>query len=409
MLEFLILSFLTFFKPVYFFLFILIFSFMLLKNISWSGLFFIVDSNIFVLLIFMMIFIYGVVLISEKNFNLLILSSSLIVICYMFFISSNMLMLYMYFELSLFPILIMILGYGSQIEKVNSGYYLLFYAAVCSFPFLFIYYKSMFMFTVCYFDFVMSWELFFILSLSFMMKFPVYFLHLWLPKAHVEAPTTASMLLAGLLLKLGTAGYLRILGSMNFVYNNFWIIIALLGMILASFSCVFQSDAKSLAAYSSVTHMSFLLLSMIYIMMSSKIGGLMMMLAHGYTSTLMFYLIGEFYHTTSTRMVYFLNSFFSSSIFFGIVFSLVFLSNSGVPPSLSFLSEFIIIVNSIIVSKLFFFMIFVYFMISFYYSLFLIVCCMMGKKFININNFNIGVSLSTVLMMFNVFWLSMFY
>nr|YP_003433902.2 NADH dehydrogenase subunit 4 [Strongylus vulgaris]ACX85176.2 NADH dehydrogenase subunit 4 [Strongylus vulgaris] len=409
MLEFLILSFLTFFKPVYFFYFILIFSFMLLKNISWSGLFFIVDSNIFVLLIFMMIFIYGVVLISEKNFNLLILSSSLIVICYMFFISSNMLMLYMYFELSLFPILIMILGYGSQIEKVNSGYYLLFYAAVCSFPFLFIYYKSMFMFTVCYFDFVMSWELFFILSLSFMMKFPVYFLHLWLPKAHVEAPTTASMLLAGLLLKLGTAGYLRILGSMNFVYNNFWIIIALLGMILASFSCVFQSDAKSLAAYSSVTHMSFLLLSMIYIMMSSKIGGLMMMLAHGYTSTLMFYLIGEFYHTTSTRMVYFLNSFFSSSIFFGIVFSLVFLSNSGVPPSLSFLSEFIIIVNSIIVSKLFFFMIFVYFMISFYYSLFLIVCCMMGKKFININNFNIGVSLSTVLMMFNVFWLSMFY
>nr|UXK95609.1 NADH dehydrogenase subunit 4 [Macropostrongyloides dissimilis] len=409
MLEFLFLSLMMFFKPVLFFLFIIIFSFLMFKNISWMGLFFVVDSNIYILLIFMMIFIYGMVLISEKNFNLLLLSGVLVMICYMFFVSSNMLMLYMYFELSMFPILVMILGYGSQIEKVNSGYYLLFYAALCSFPFLFIYYKSMFMFTMCYFDFVMTWELFFILSLSFMMKFPVYFLHLWLPKAHVEAPTTASMLLAGLLLKLGTAGYLRILGSMNFVYNNFWIVISLLGMILASFSCVFQSDAKSLAAYSSVTHMSFLLLSMIYIMMSSKISGLMMMLAHGYTSTLMFYMIGEFYHTSSTRMVYFMNSFFGSSMFFGIMFSLVFLSNSGVPPSLSFLSEFMIITNSVLISKMFFFMIFVYFMISFYYSLFLIVTSVMGKMFININNFNIGVSMSTILMMFNVFWLSMFY
>nr|UNH90046.1 NADH dehydrogenase subunit 4 [Ancylostoma sp. HL-2021] len=409
MMEFLMMSLMMFFKPMYFFFFIMVFSIVLFKNLSWSGLFFVVDSNVYVLLIFMMIFIYGMVLISEKNFSLLVLSGVLIMLCLMFFVSSNMLMLYMYFELSMFPILIMILGYGSQIEKINSGYYLLFYAAICSFPFLFVYYKSMFFFSFCYFDFVISWELFFILSLSFMMKFPVYFLHLWLPKAHVEAPTTASMLLAGLLLKLGTAGYLRILSSMNFVYNNFWIIISLLGMILASFSCVFQSDSKSLAAYSSVTHMSFLLLSMIYIMMSSKIGSLMMMLAHGYTSTLMFYLIGEFYHTSSTRMVYFMNSFFSSSLFFGIVFSLVFLSNSGVPPSLSFLSEFLVVVNSIIISKLFFFMIFIYFMISFYYSLFLIVCSLMGKSFVNINNFNVGFSMALVMMMFNIFWLTMFY
>nr|YP_009024229.1 NADH dehydrogenase subunit 4 [Oesophagostomum columbianum]AGL61171.1 NADH dehydrogenase subunit 4 [Oesophagostomum columbianum] len=409
MLEFLFLSLMMFFKPVCIFLFIIIFSFMLFKNISWMGLFFIVDSNVFVLLILMMVFIYGMVLISEKNYNLLIISAILIMICLLFFISSNMLMLYMYFELSMFPILIMILGYGSQIEKINSGYYLLFYAAICSFPFLFIYYKSMFMFTLCYFDFIISWELFFVLSLSFMMKFPVYFLHLWLPKAHVEAPTTASMLLAGLLLKLGTAGYLRILGSMNFLWNNFWVIISLMGMILASFACVFQSDAKSLAAYTSVTHMSFLLLSLVFMTMSSKISGLMMMLAHGYTSTLMFYMIGEFYHTSSTRMIYFMNSFFGSSMFFGIMFSLVFLSNSGVPPSLSFLSEFMIITNSMVISSMFFFMIFIYFMISFYYSLFLIVTSVMGKNFVNINNYNIGVSMSTVLMMFNIFWLSMSY
>lgn len=398
-----------FFKPILFFMFIIIFSFVLFENVSWSGLFFLVDSNVYVLLIFIIIFIYGIVLIREKNFNLLMLRAVLIMVCLIFFVSRNMLILYIYFELSMFPILIIILGYGSQIEKINSGYYLLFYAAVCSFPFLFIYYKSMFVFTICYFDFIITWEMFFVLTLSFIIKFPVYFLHLWLPKAHVEAPTTASMLLAGLLLKLGTAGYLRILGSINFIYNNFWIIISLLGMVLASFRCVFQRDAKSLAAYSSVTHISFLLLSLIFIIISSKVRGLIMMLAHGYTSTLIFYIIGEFYHTSSTRIIYFINRFFGSSIFFGIIFSLVFLSNRGVPPSLSFLSEFIIITNGIIVSKLFFFIVFVYFIISFYYSLFLIVVSAMGKIFVNVNNFNIGVSMSTVLIMFNVFWLSMFY
>ena len=211
------------------------------------------------------------------------------------------------------------------------------------------------------------------------------------------------MLLAGLLLKLGTAGYLRILGSINFVYNNFWVIISLLGIILASFACVFQRDAKSLAAYSSVTHISFLLLSLIYIIISRKVSGLIMMLAHGYTSTLMFYIIGEFYHTSSTRIIYFINRFFGSRMFFGIIFSLVFLSNSGVPPSLSFLSEFIIITNSLIISKILFYIIFIYFIIAFYYSLFLIVVSVMGKTFINLRNFRAGVSVSTVLIIFNIF------
>ena len=142
---------------------------------------------------------------------------------------------------------------------------------------------------------------------------------------------------------------------------------------------------------------------------SRKIRGLIIILAHGYTSTLIFYIIGDFYHTSSTRIIYFINSFFGSRIFFGIIFSLVFLSNSGVPPSLSFLSEFIIITNSIVISKIFFFIIFIYFIISFYYSLFLIVTSVIGKNFVNINNYNIGVSMSTVLIIFNIFWLSIFY
>lgn len=315
----------------------------------------------------------------------------------------------MFFELSIFPILVIILGYGSQIEKINSSYYLIFYAAFCSFPFLFVYFKRDFNLVFSYFNFFISWELFFILSLSFIIKFPIYFLHLWLPKAHVEAPTTASMLLAGLLLKLGTAGFLRILGRINFIHNNVWLIIAFLGIILASFCCVFQSDSKALAAYSSVTHIRFLLLALVFVSISGKIRRLMLMLAHGYTSTLIFYLIGEFYHTSGRRIIYFINRFFSSRIIIGILFTVVFLSNRGVPPSLSFLSEFIVITNGLAYIKFIFYIIFVYFLVSFYYSLFLITRSLIGKDFINFNNWNVGYSSPLVLIIYNIFWLSIFY
>lgn len=357
----------------------------------------------------MRIFILGIVIISEKRNNLLILSSILVLVSILFFIPRRIIILYVFFELSIFPILVIILGYGFQIEKINSVYYIIFYAAFFVFPFLFVYFKRNFLFVLAYFDFLISWEIFFVLSLGFMIKFPVYFLHLWLPKAHVEAPTSARILLAGLLLKLGTAGFLRILGRIKYIHNNFWIIIAFLGIILGSFCCIFQRDSKSLAAYSSITHISFLLLSLIFIRISGKVGSLILILAHGYTSTLIFYLIGEFYHVSSRRIIYFINSFFRSRILVGIIFVVVFLSNSGVPPALSFLREFIVITNSIISMKFVFIIIFVYFLFSFYYSLYLITNSLIGKSFISFSVWNVGFSFPLVLMIYNIFWLTVLY
>lgn len=367
------------------------------------------DSNTFILLIIIRLFIIGIIFIREKNNNLKILRYLLVIVCSLFFVSRNILMLYIYFELSIFPIIVIILGYGYQIEKINSSYYLIFYAAFCSFPFLFIYYNTNFIVVFCYYDVNVSWELIFILSLSFIIKFPIYFLHLWLPKAHVEAPTTASILLAGLLLKLGTAGFFRILYSFNIINNNIWVIISFLGMILGSFCCIFQSDSKSLAAYSSVTHMGFLLLGLALVSISGKIRSLILILAHGYTSTLIFYIIGEYYHTSGSRIIYFLNSFFNSRMVVGILFFLIFLSNRGVPPSLSFLSEFMVIRNGFLIIKTIFFIIFIYFFVSFYYSLYFITNGLMGKNMLNINNWNIGFSTPLIFIMFNIFWLSFFY
>nr|YP_008145660.1 NADH dehydrogenase subunit 4 [Ascaridia galli]AGI96013.1 NADH dehydrogenase subunit 4 [Ascaridia galli]ANE06330.1 NADH dehydrogenase subunit 4 [Ascaridia galli]ANE06333.1 NADH dehydrogenase subunit 4 [Ascaridia galli]ANE06334.1 NADH dehydrogenase subunit 4 [Ascaridia galli]ANE06336.1 NADH dehydrogenase subunit 4 [Ascaridia galli] len=406
LLALLLLSLYFFDWSSYFLLLMLVVSFLMLSSFCWGGVFFVGDSYTYIMLIIMSLFILGVVMISEKNKVLRFLSSILVVICFFFFVPGSMLMLYMFFELSIFPIIVMILGYGSQIEKVNSAYYLLFYAALCSFPFLFIYFKSLFFVNFVYFDFVFSWEMLFILSLSFMMKFPVFFLHLWLPKAHVEAPTTASMLLAGLLLKLGTAGFLRIMKCFYFVHINFWWFLGVIGMLMASFSCIFQSDAKSLAAYSSITHMSFLLLSLVFLWSSSKVSGFMMMLSHGYVSTLMFYMVGEFFHVSGSRLIYYMNGFFSSSIFLGILFSVVFMANSGVPPSLSFLTEFITISVFMHFVKGGFWLIFLYFFLSFYYSIYFLTNAVMGKSYVDVVYMNVGFSIPLVVMMYNIVWCS---
>lgn len=383
LLDILLFSLYFFFEPVLFFFFIVVFGFVALNNYSWLGCFYFFDSFSFILLIVMSLFILGVVLLRESNFMLLLLSEVLVVVCVFFFVPSNVILIYMYFELSMFPILVIILGYGPQIEKINSSYYLIFYAALCSFPFLFVYFKRFFFISLVYFDFNLSWEMVFVLSLRFMIKFPVYFLHLWLPKAHVEAPTTASMLLAGLLLKLGTAGFLRILGCLSFVHNNVWIVLAFLGIILASFCCMFQSDAKALAAYSSITHIRFVLMALVFIIMSGKTGGVILMLAHGYTSTLMFYLVGEFYHVSGRRMVYYMSRFFGSGMIMALLFAVVFLSNIGTPPSLSFLSEFIVISSSLNMMKFSFWVLFVYFFSAFYYSIYLLTRSVMGKGYVN--------------------------
>jgi len=237
--------------------------------------------------------------------------------------------------------------------------------------------------------------------LGFLIKFPVFFLHLWLPKAHVEAPTTARILLAGLLLKLGTGGFLRVIKSFSFIHSNFWFLISFLGIILGSFSCIFQSDSKSLAAYSSITHMGFLLMCLLFISIEGKVSSLILILAHGYTSTLIFYFIGELYHVGGRRIVYYLNSLYNISFIVGIFFVLTFLRNAGVPPSLSFFSEFISISFGLGYIKIIIFFLFLYFFFAFYYSIYFITNVVIGKNFYNVLNFSGYYSFFFVIIIFN--------
>jgi NADH-ubiquinone oxidoreductase chain 4 len=130
--------------------------FIIFNNCSWGGLFLLIDSYIFILLVLISLFILRVVLISEKDNVLMILSNLLVFVCCLFFISGSILILYVFFEISIFPILVIILGYGFQIEKINSSYYLIFYAAMCSFPFLFVYFKSDFIISYVFYTQLIS-------------------------------------------------------------------------------------------------------------------------------------------------------------------------------------------------------------------------------------------------------------
>jgi NADH-ubiquinone oxidoreductase chain 4 len=135
----------------------------------------------------------------------------------LFFYIYNFFYFYVFFELSLVPILILILSCGNQIEKINSSYYLIFYSILTTFPFLFVYFNFDVFLFIIYLDFIFNWEFVFFLILGFIIKFPIYVLHFWLPKAHVESPSSGSILLAGLLLKFGTIGFIRFLGCIYFL------------------------------------------------------------------------------------------------------------------------------------------------------------------------------------------------
>ena len=144
-------------------------------------------------------------------------------------------------------------------------------------------------------------------------------------------------------------------------------------------------------------------MSLLFVSLSGKTSGLLMIVAHGYTSTLMFYFIGEFYNFVGTRIIYYFNRFFCSSSLVSILFSLCILSNMGVPVSLSFISEFFSLSNMYILFRFIFFILFLYFFISFYYSIFLVVSSFMGKSYINFKLSRFYYSIFLVFMCYNVF------
>nr|YP_010463248.1 NADH dehydrogenase subunit 4 [Iphicrates gressitti]UUJ37772.1 NADH dehydrogenase subunit 4 [Iphicrates gressitti] len=286
---------------------------------------------------------------SVMEFLLILLMLSLFLI--LSFSTSNLFMFYFWFECSMIPTVILIFGWGYQPERLMAGMYLIFYTLFASLPMLisifYLFYKnkSLFMFMIN-----IDFNIYIYLSLimAFLVKMPMFLFHFWLPKAHVEAPVSGSMILAGVLLKLGGYGLFRVFNFMYMYieYNYLWIVLSLFGSVIIGLLCMCQIDIKSMIAYSSVSHMGMVISGMMTCNSFGLWGSLIMMLGHGLCSSALFSLANLMYEHSGSRSIMINKGFMIFMPTISMFWFMLSINNMSSPPSLGLLGE-IMLINSL--------------------------------------------------------------
>nr|AGC22368.1 NADH dehydrogenase subunit 4 [Hemicharilaus monomorphus] len=279
----------------------------------------------------------------------------LMVMLYCSFSSLSLLSFYIFFEASLIPTLLLILGWGYQPERLQAGVYLIFYTLVASLPLFLVLIKVYDFSGTLYFpllsDFGSFYFMFYLfIILAFLVKMPMFLVHLWLPKAHVEAPISGSMILAGVLLKLGGYGIYRVMSIVSFLglkFNYFWLSLSLSGGVVVSFICFRQVDLKSLIAYSSVAHMSMVIGGLMTMNWWGCTGSLCLMIGHGLCSSGLFCLSNIIYERLGSRSLLINSGMMNLMPSMALWWFLLSSSNMAAPPSLNLLGE-LGLLNSII-------------------------------------------------------------
>lgn len=270
----------------------------------------------------------------------------------------DLLFFYIFFESVLIPMFLIVGIWGSRERKILAAYYFFLYTFLGSvlmlISILYIYwqvgttdYELLLTFSFSEVEQKLLWFAFF---LAFASKVPMIPVHLWLPEAHVEAPTAGSVILAGVLLKLGTYGFIRfslpLFPKASFFFAPLVYTIAVTGIIYTSFTAIRQTDFKRIIAYTSIAHMNLVILGIFSFTTMGIEGAIFQSLSHGFVASALFLIIGVVYDRYRTRIVLYYGGLASVMPIYITIFLFFTMANIALPGTSSFVGEFLILAGS---------------------------------------------------------------